>query len=375
MTTIEAWLGFTFGLMVALFAGVAEAGPPQCGGGKLAVEGGCCWPSQRFEGGRCVGLPRCASGMVVSAGECVTKAAYADGLAIVCAQLDVENDVAPPSEEKARRACEELAGMLGDAEAGLTRACDAGNAGACVLLGGARQGYRTVSARVDLWVARCKGNNCDGHRRTAERLAFPGTRRDPAAARALFEKACKAGAAAGCLELAVEGPSNARDACLARGTARDCAEAVYGVATVGRVTDAELMAKAERVLRAACDAGRGLACNDLGYLIERRLVAPRSPEGAVAFYQRACVSGSALGCASLVMAAVRKPSLARAMAWGNAVSTLAAECEESVDSKREACLALAFAKQRGFGGKVELATGKALAARLCKAGFSDACVR
>ena len=383
--TIERHRGARRCLALAVWIGLAWVGSaseapaatPPCSDGKVTVGGGCCWPSQRLEAGLCTGLPRCPSGTLVSKGECVTRAAYAESLGQTCAKLEVGFDSAAAPEDPSRRACDELAGMLGDAEPRWMKACDAGDAAACLLFGAARQGYRTVSSRVELWVARCRANNCDGHRQSAERLGFSGTKRDPVATRRAFEKACRGGISAACVELAQLGAekSEPREACLARGDVRACSEAAYRIAAVGRVSDAELVKRAEEILRGACDAGQGLACNNLGFLNERKLAGAKTVAAAMALYQRACVAGSALGCASLVMAALRTPALVRTIGWGDAVKVLDAACDEASEPAREVCLAHGFALQRGFGTKADVRRGQGLVGRLCKAGFSDACER
>ena len=370
-------LGGLFCLAGVLVSATVPAGKPVCAGGKVQVESGCCWPSQTFEGAQCTGLPRCPTGLLVSNGGCVTKGAYAESLGQACAKLEVGFDHAASAEVPSRRACDELAGMLADAEPAWKRSCDRGDVRACLLLGSALLGYRTASVRVALWVARCPANNCDGYRKSAERLGFLGTKRDAATARAAFEKACTGGVDAACVELAQLGVAKdePRAVCLARGDVRACSEAVYRIGAVGRVSDSELATKAALVLGARCNEGQGLACNNLGFLNERKLAGAMTMQAALSLYQQGCVLGEAASCASLVMAVMRSPALARTVAWAAAATTLDTACDPASESAREVCLALGSALQRGFGVKADPRRGQKLVARLCASGFTDACVR
>lgn len=355
---------------------VAEAASPSCKDGRVAVGEGCCWAEQRFVEGRCEGTPRCPSGRIASKGECLTRARYAEELGLACAKLELGLEARPP-EDAARRACDELAGMVSDAEPAWTKACDKGDAVACLLLGGARQGYRTASSRVELWIARCKGNDCNGVRRSAERLGFPGSKTDPAFARTALERACTAGSGPGCIEVAQRGSNKTfyRDICVANGDSSACSEAGYQIGVVGRVADPELFAAIEGALARSCASGSGLSCNNLGFFVERKLAGDRSPSGAATRYREACERGTWLGCANLVMASIRTPTLPRSPALAAATTKLEGACDVAREDTHHACLALGFALQKGFGKKADPRRGTKLQQDLCAAGFPDACGR
>ncbi len=76
--------GFLLGISLqrASAAAATQPAPPEaasnCVDGRVAVDGGyCCWPGQRFDdaAGRCVGPPRCPSGLAAAGAECVRTAA------------------------------------------------------------------------------------------------------------------------------------------------------------------------------------------------------------------------------------------------------------------------------------------------------------
>jgi len=294
----------------------------------------------------------------------------------VCAKLELGVAARPP-EDPARRACDELASMLGDAEPGWTMACDKGDAAACLLLGGARQGYRTASTKLELWVARCPSNDCNGVRRSAERLGFAGTKLDPVGAKKSFERACKEGAFAACAELMQRGVPKGfyRDLCVASGDAAACTEAGYQIGIVGRVADAELMTALEAALTKSCAEGNGLACNNLGFFIERKLLGDRTPRSAAQRYREACERGAVLGCANLVLASVRTPGLPRTPGFEAAAKALEAGCDVAREDTHQVCFAFGHALQKGLGRKADVRRGQKLQRDLCAAGFSDACGR
>jgi TPR repeat protein len=373
----SAWVTATLSWLGALtLSSLSTAAAPACKDGKVPVDGSCCWPEQRVVDGRCEGPPRCPSGRIASKGDCLSRANYAEDLGVTCAKLEFGLEARPP-EDSARRACDELAGMLADAEPGWTKACDRGDPAACLLLGGARQGYRTASSRIELWVARCPSNDCNGVRRSAERLGFAGTKSDPAVAKRSFERACKENSFAACAELAQGGAPKGfyRDLCLASGDPAACTEAGYQLGIVGRVADAELASAIDASLAKSCAGGSGLACNNLGFFIERKLVGDRTPRGAAQRYREACDRGTALGCANLVLASVRTPALPRGPGFEAAAKVLEAACDVAREERHQACFAFGYALQRGLGRKADPRRGQKLHQELCTAGFPDACGR
>jgi TPR repeat protein len=339
----------------------------------------CCWPEQRWESGLCKGLPRCPAGRIAHDFECVTRAAYASVLSKDCGALEIGFESAPSTKNQARRACDELAFLLADADADWVKGCEGGEVAACTLLGGSRQGYRTASARIELYSPRCaKGSDCHGHAKKGERLGFAGPTHDDGAARAAFEKACRGGAIAACIELAQQAGTDTsafRELCTKHGEPAACSEAAYQIAVVGRVTDAALIAKAGSVLASRCDSGVGLACNNLAFLIERKIVEPKSDEASSLRYQAGCRLGNALACTNLVALALRSPKIARTITWDDGSKILEAACNENTDDGRRHCLAFGFVLQRGYGRKPDLRRGTELVKRLCKAGFQEACQR
>ncbi len=300
-----------------------------------------------------------------------------------CAALAVGFESSPPPADRARRACEDLAGRLGAADAQLSAACpkDGHDAAACSLLGASRMGYRTLSVRVELWVPRCKGADCQGHEKRSERLGFAGPIHDESAGDGAWKTACDAGDVASCLEQAERtgradpgaATSLHRDLCLNHAEPGSCAEAAYQIALIGRIADAPLLAAAQKVLAARCDGGAGLACNNLGFFIEKKLIDPKNDDGASLRYQAACRSGTAVGCDNLVALAAKNPRIVRSVTWGDAARTLESACDERREGTRRHCAAFGVVLQRGFGHRADPKQGGDLLKRLCKAGFQDAC--
>ncbi len=157
--------------------------------------------------------------------------------------------------------------------------------------------------------------------------------KNPETARALYEKACKAGSMSGCNNLGVmvlvsdppRAASSFDRACRSRlpiacrnlgmaylvgsGVERDvdrsrelflgaCQKKIeLACVDLARVQDD---AGAERALTQSCARGTGSACADLG-----RLLAPSQPKRANSVFTRACTAGDPSACAELALCAIR----------------------------------------------------------------------
>jgi TPR repeat protein len=297
-----------------------------------------------------------------------------------CAALAIGDGAAPgPVGIVRRAACEKLGPELATLAGALRARCDALERDACSVLAAALVGYKTAALATELFSPPCGKKKtdavCQARVRRIERIELEALARDDAGAARLFERDCASKDARACVELAFLATKGVREhelmrtACLL-GEASACPDAVYGAWTVPQLADPELHGRAAETLAARCDAGGAVACNALGFLLERGLVAPGGAESAAAYYRKACDAGRGVGCANLVFLALARPALAHDLELRAIVPRLALPCDRG---EQHVCLARALALARGLGVRAKPAEARKELAALCQAGLSEAC--
>src|SRR3954468_13904051 len=175
-----------------------------------------------------------------------------------------------------------------------------------------------------------------------------------ASARALYEKACNTGRAAGCYELGVlyvKGQGVAADpphanqlfelACHG-GSAAGCAE--LGGRYIQKIGGAASDARILDLVRQACDGHNAAGCAHLAFLYATGRGVPRDDGRALSLYQDACDGGDAAGCYNVGLhyekgrGTSENPSLAL-IAYGRACDL----------GEAKGCTNLAFLHERGVG--------------------------
>lgn len=306
-----------------------------------------------------------------------------DALVASCSQLALSDQADPNRNlEGAALACDELGGKLAAALPRLVERCQKkDDASACVLVGAAHQQARMIALSVELLSPPCRkqAGDCHGHTRRMLAVPFAGPSRDDAAAERSLARACGLEHVDACVELAlliekrdrIRAAELYRKACHAERAAA-CADAVYFGRVSSDVVDPALYRQAAAVFARRCDAGSSAACNNLGFLVERRLAEPGGPAPAAAHYRKACAAGGAVGCANLVFLAEQHTEVRRKPELGDATATLERGCAgKESDVGPTLCLAHAFSLR--LGGKANPRKATELLRKLCKEGNGDAC--
>ncbi len=222
--------------------------------------------------------PACPAGLVFGAGKCT---APSNSVPHQCLVND-ESGCQAQCDKGHAGSCAALGAILmrnGDSKAAavLRGACDKGDAAACVNLGRleARGTDAQKTGANQLFEKGCHGGIAAGcfALGTAHLTGAGGAKTDPARAFGLFNQACSGGDRGGCAaaaSLLLEG----------KGVGKDVAEA-------------------GKLLGRACQAGDGASCTRLGLLQEARSVKPGGAIVAKTSYRRACYRFDAAGCAQL----------------------------------------------------------------------------
>jgi TPR repeat protein len=326
--------------------------------------------------GRSASASAAPSATGVPLGEEVGRLAQSCGALPILEAAEVATATRPEQSD-----CLRLANLLPAATPELQSACGRGLAPACRLLGAVLLRRMTAALSVELHSRPCTTgkDDCYGHSRRIAQTPLGAGVLDEAKAQSYLRQACDAGQREACIELGIVLASTDRvtsaevfrRACLSNSAAA-CAEAIYLVRATSQLVDPKLDAHAATVLATQCETGAGLACNNLGFMVERRLAPGGDEQRAASLYGQACALGEAIGCANLVFFAENHARQARALSFGSASATLAAACEQR-PGEPIFCFARALALRRGYGEKAEPAKAREQLKRLCKAGSEDAC--
>lgn len=354
---------------------VAAAKERGCLRGMVLSGDGCCWPEQRWSAAqnKCSGVPTCPPGFVRGGFECAAKDDEEARLALSCSKAVVDDTLASnDTASEHQSACYQFPSLLPDAMATLQRRCDKGSPSSCAMLGAAQMHVKTVAVSIELLSPVCKsrGATCHGHEQRVQQMPFgTGAASQPAAEEA-FRRACEGDHVGSCMELAllVDKTALFAEAC-AKGHPSACAEAFYRSTVGSRVVDPKLNQVALQVLGKRCDEGGALACNNLGFIVER--LEGHGPAAAAKHYANACNRGGALGCANLVFLAENHGNLRKKFDFGS-VASLEQSCVDAPDNK-EVCHARGLSLRRGYGVKQSFSKGTKLLRGLCRGGYRLAC--
>jgi len=170
-----------------------------------------------------------------------------------------------------------------------------------------------------------------------------GQDKDPAAAAALYDKACEGGWPLGCASLA---------ALHAQG--------------IGVKRDPK---KAVTLLTRACDAGWPTSCSFLGTVMYMGNLVPKDRSAAVPFLRRGCEGGAPEGC-FLLAEASRNGEGGEAKDPGKARRYFRMGCD---GGDPMSCFGLGVALQNGIGGAKDAPGARAPFDKACKSGLAEAC--
>jgi TPR repeat protein len=270
------------------------------------------------------------------------------------------------------------------------KSCELGHAAGCSFLGElTAKGEGTArdpAAALALFVRACQGPgnlrigaSCND---AGVMLAEGDVPHDEARATTLFGEACRLGYMNGCFEL---GRSYAR----ARGVAKDprkaiellakvcdestllpvaCSEAGYVYQSEPSVKDP---AKALQLYKRACDAGSGAGCNNLGMAYVTSMGVAKDEVKAADFLMRSCELKFVTGCVNIAELALDHRGGPRAAMNDAAITRIFdGACNAGV---MVGCNDLAYMFRSGRAGKKDAAKARELFDKACRGGFQVAC--
>ena len=232
------------------------------------------------------------------------------------------------------------------------RACDLGDAPSCAdhaaqLASGVLRRQNLPKARA-LRERACKA----GHTPSCEQLALT-SEGDPIAAARLLQAACDAGSAAACAELA------------------------HRYAVGHGVTLSQQRARA--LFEASCKAGSGAGCAGLSRMLDRGLGGPSNSYQALNKLDVACKASHATACVTLGrrVESGRDAAADPAGAYDHyrrAATLFGDACDGSAAGRHEACASLGALLREGSGVPQDRQRGLALQERACNAGNASGCI-
>ena len=193
---------------------------------------------------------------------------------------------------------------LKEASAVLGSSCEAGDGAACAraawLTAFPLGGFQAPDAKRAAEHASTACSSAPAHCAPLGVALELGWAKNKEDAASVYDKACGAGDALGCAHRASMPGAKVDDA--ARAKALTALEPVcaagdpYACAAVGVLKEHTGVADAAPVLRKACDAGAGLACNNLAALLVEGKGGEAPPDKIFGLFEKACASGEPAGC-------------------------------------------------------------------------------
>ncbi len=304
----------------------------------------------------------CPAGSARAFSTCVALDAFVATSMVECAR-GVEGATWP-------LACRDLEARIKEVESTARTRCEQDDRDACMLLARAEdavvEGYE-----FELEDPPCaKGKSCSGYRamRLSWNLAGATAAKDQG--RATYARACKLGRADACVLLADlvmktsagEAMKVARVGCDA-GSAMGCAIAVR-LAIDAQLKDEALFGKTAALFAKGCEGGAAASCTNAGYMLATGRGVKRDVDGAATHFHKGCAAGRTAACAGLVYL--------RGQAAFKVKADVLAATKKVADACADeplACVAAAFAYEKGIGTAPNAAKAKDYRKKACDAGL------